>query len=66
MKSNEEKLERIEELLAQLQKNFQDTYQEIHTLIDSMETESQWDEDEDIYEELISRIDEIFGSDEEV
>ena len=66
MKSNEEKLERIEELLAQLQKNFQDTYQEIHTLIDSMETESQWDEDEDINEELISRIDEIFGSDEEV
>ena len=64
MKSNEEKLERIEELLAQLQKNFQDTYQEIHTLIDSMETESQWDED--INEELISRIDEIFGSDEEV
>lgn len=67
MQSNEEKLERIEELLAQLQKNFQDTCQEIHTLIDSMDTGSQWDEeaDEEMDEELIDRMDEIFGSDEE-
>lgn len=67
MKSNEEKLERIEELLTQLQKNFQDTCQEIHTLIDSMDAESQWDEeaDEDVDEELIERMDEIFGCDDE-
>lgn len=66
MQSNGEKLERIEELLAQLQKNFQETCQEIHTLIDSMDVAS-WEEeaDEDMNEELIDHMDEIFGSNEE-
>lgn len=72
MKSDEQqKLERIDELLNQMQKNFVSTYKEIHGILESIiverelqDEELNFDEDEEFDEELVKHIEEIFGDEE--
>lgn len=72
MKNDElQKLERIDELLNQMQKNFVSTYKEIRGIMESIIAERELqdeildiDEDEEFDEDLVKHIEEIFGEEE--
>lgn len=72
MKNDEQqKLERIDELLNQMQKNFVSTYKEIQGILESIVVERELqdeildtDEDEEFDEDLVKHIEEIFGEEE--
>lgn len=72
MKNDElQKLERIDELLNQMQKNFVSTYKEIRGIMESIIVERELqdeildiDEDEEFDEDLVKHIEEIFGEEE--
>lgn len=72
MKNDEQqKLERIDELLNQMQRNFVSTYKEIHNILGSMIEERELqdevlvtDEDDEFDEALVKHIEEIFGEED--
>lgn len=65
------KLEEIEELLSQLQKNFVSTYKEVHRIMDEMKEEADMEEavegslEDELDADLMNHMDEIFGGDDE-
>lgn len=69
-KEDREKLEEIEVLLSQLQKNFVTTYKEIHTILETISLEADMeeiedmDEEEELEEELLNHMEEIFGQED--
>lgn len=69
-REDQEKLEQIEMLLSQLQKNFVTTYKEIHTILETISQEADMEEardteeEEELEEELLNHMEEIFGQED--
>ncbi len=70
-REDQEKLEKVENLLNQLQKEFTNTCREIYEILDSMnakpELELAWDngDEDEVDDDLMSHMEEIFGEDED-
>ena len=72
MKNDEQQsLERIEELLSEMQKNFVTTYKEIHSILEAIMVERELrdelpdsDDEDEFDEDLVKHIEEIFGEEE--